>query len=56
MIEMGILTSCKPSTGTAVIFAEGWPSWFFAIEGLGFDDVKVCSKASLSTMQELKST
>lgn len=55
-IEMGILSTDKPCLGNYLIFSVGWPSWFFALESLGFEKVSVCSKVGVSTMLELQST
>lgn len=53
---MGILSNDKPKLGNCLVFSEGWPSWYFALEGLGFEKVSVCPKVGVATMLELQST
>lgn len=52
-IEMGILRDLKIDCDILVV-ADGWPSWFFALEGFRSKSIKLFMKSSLSVKEEFK--
>lgn len=56
MSDIGTLHKLK-SKLKVLILAEGWPSWFFAIQGLGFTEIRIrLINTSLSVFHEIKHT
>ena len=53
LIEMGILQDLKIDYDILVV-AEGWPSWFFALEVFRSKSIKLFMKSSLSVKEEFK--
>lgn len=51
---MGILHDLKIENDILIV-ADGWPSWFFALEGFKYSSVKVFMRSSLSIKEEFKS-
>ena len=52
-IKMGILRDLKIDYDILVV-AEGWPSWFFALEGFRSKSIKLFMKSSFSVKEEFK--
>ena len=47
----------SPLSQHALVISQGWPSWTFALEGLGFESVStIASFESLSSREEFKAT
>ena len=55
-VQSGILTF-KPVAYHALVVSQGWPSWTFALEGLGLESIlTVASFTSLGSRQEFLAT
>ena len=47
----------SPLPQHALVIAQGWPSWTFALEGLGFESIStIASFSNLSSREEFRST
>ncbi len=56
-LEMGILSLNKKHLGKGLVLAQGWPSWSYALEGLGFRSVFTYVEGlSLSASAEVEAT
>ena len=52
--EVGSLHKLKSDLNVLII-AEGWPSWFYAVQGLGFKRIRIrLINTSLSIYHEVK--
>ena len=46
-----------PLTQHALVLSQGWPSWTFGLDGLGFKSIStIASFSSLSSREEFKAT
>ncbi|GFH49897.1 hypothetical protein CTEN210_06373 [Chaetoceros tenuissimus] len=56
-LEMGILSLNKKHLGRGLVLAQGWPSWSYALQGLGFSSIFTYVEGlSLSAMAEVQAT